>query len=59
MGSCFGSDSKKQKASFQKLQTPQNADNSLKFKIVILGDVAVGKTSILSVLKGFQIISLF
>lgn len=27
-------------------------DSDLKFKIVILGDVAVGKTSILNTLKG-------
>ena len=53
MGVCFGSKKKKKDNNLGISIKPK--DVSHKYKVVILGDVAVGKTSILSVLKGISI----
>ena len=50
MGGCISSNKKKPNANLG-IKTNEK-ENDHKFKVVILGDVAVGKTSILSMLKG-------
>ena len=50
MGGCISSKKKKPTSNLG-IKKPQK-ENDHKFKVVILGDVAVGKTSILSMLKG-------
>ena len=52
MGGCLGSRKPLPKEKLG-IQTKKE-ENDHKFKVVILGDVAVGKTSILNVLKGNQ-----
>ena len=54
MGGCIGSNKNKEKQTLG-LKT-NTVENDLKYKVVILGDVAVGKTSILSMLKGKAIL---
>ena len=50
MGGCIGKSSKSKNNTLG-LKAPK-METDHKYKVVILGDIAVGKTSILSMLKG-------
>ena len=51
MGGCLSGNKNKAIKGFETESEPVT-ENIIKFKVVVLGDVAVGKTSILNFLKG-------